>query len=318
METFANIESFVRSAESGSFSKAARTLGLTPAAVSRNVAKLEANLAVRLFQRSTRKLVLTEAGQRLLVELSGGLDTIQAALANVSAASGKPAGVLKVSLAFAFGLDHVLPIVSEFARKYPDVVPDLHFDNRSVDLIAEGFDVAIGGGIDLTPGVVAREIARVQAIVVASPDYMAQRKTPGKVSDLGTLDGISRRSPQSGRVRAWMLRNASGDEAPVDMKTRAIMSDPEAMCRAATLGMGVAIVPHVHALPYLERGALIRLLPKWHADIGVNYLYYASSRLMPAKTRAFVDFFLQRFRDTGLKRRFAAETSRSRPASAPR
>jgi DNA-binding transcriptional LysR family regulator len=210
-----------------------------------------------------------------------------------------------LSVAYAFGLEHVLPVISEFAKKFPHVVPDVHFDNRSVDLIAEGFDVAIGGGIELTQGVVAREFVRVHAVAVASPEYMARRAGPTQVSDLATMDGISRRSPQSGRVRSWMLRTASGEEAPVEMKARAILSDPEAMCRAASLGMGVAIVPYVHALPYLDRGALIRLLPKWHADVGGNFIYYSSSRLMPAKTRAFVDFFLNRMHESGVKRRFS-------------
>lgn len=239
------------------------------------------NAASSLARYATR--LATSLPVPLLTELSGGLDTIQAALANVSSAGGKPAGVLKLSVAYQFGLDHVLPIVGEFVQRFPDVVPDVHFDNRTVDLIAEGFDVAIGGGIDLMQGVVARELARVHAIVVAAPDYMKKRKAPAKPSDLRALDGISRRSPQSGRVRAWMLRHANGEEAPVDMRTRAILSDPEAMCRAAAQGMGVAVVPYIHALPYLEEGALVRLLPTWCVDVGVNCLYYSSSRLMPAK-----------------------------------
>jgi DNA-binding transcriptional LysR family regulator len=305
METFANIESFVRSAEAGSFSAAARTLGLTPAAVSRNVAKLESHLGIRLFHRSTRSLGLTEAGERLLAEVSDGLASIQTALANVANSRGKPAGALKISLAFAFGLEHVLPVISDFVKEYPDVIPDVHFDNRTVDLIAEGFDVAIGGGVELVSGVVARELARVHVIAVASPTYMARRKAPGKPADLAHFDGILRRSPQSGRVRSWTLRNTSGDEATVEMRPRVIMSDPEAMCRGAALGMGVAMAPKIHALPYLERGELIRLLPKWHADGGVNSIYYASSRLMPAKTRAFVDFLIRRFREVGMTKKFA-------------
>lgn len=306
METLANIESFVRSAEAGSFSKAARNLGLTPAAVSKNVAKLESNLGIRLFQRSTRSLALTQAGELFLVEVEGGLSSIQAAIANVANAGGKPAGTLKISLALAFGREHVLPVVRDFMLKYPDVTPDLHFDNRSVDLIGEGFDVAIGGGIELVPGVVARELGHAHVIPVASAAYMARHKVPRMPADLAALDGILRRSPQSGRVRAWVLRNARGEEAPVELKARAIMTDPEAMVHGALLGMGVAMVPKIHALPHLESGALIRLLPKWHADIGANSIYYASSRLMPVKTRVFVDFVIARFRETGLAKKFSA------------
>ncbi|MFY8043067.1 MAG: LysR family transcriptional regulator, partial [Rhodoferax sp.] len=174
MEALSTIESFVRSAESGSFSAAARRMGLTPAAVSKNVAKLEANLGVRLFQRSTRSLALTEAGERLLSDVGSGLATLQAAMSNLASSGGLPAGTLKVSLAPAFGRDYVLPLLTDFLEKFPAVVPDWHFENRQVDLIGEGFDAAIGGGIELAPGVVARELSRLHLIPVAAPAYLTR------------------------------------------------------------------------------------------------------------------------------------------------
>src|SRR5260221_9319494 len=122
METLANLECFVRSAESGSFSTTARRLGLTPAAVSRNVAMLERNLGVRLFQRSTRSLTLTEDGERFLASVVNGVESVQSAIADVATHSGKPAGVLKVSVALGFGLDYVLPLLPAFMQQYPDVV----------------------------------------------------------------------------------------------------------------------------------------------------------------------------------------------------
>ncbi|MCH8622194.1 LysR family transcriptional regulator [Undibacterium sp. TS12] len=306
METLSSIESFVRSAEAGSFSQAARNLGLTPAAVSKNVAKLESRLGIRLFQRSTRSLALTEEGEIFLAQVRSGLDSIQAALANVENVAGKPAGILKISLALSFGRDYVLPLVHEFVQKYPEVIPDLHFDNRNVDLIGEGFDVAIGGGIELVPGVVAREIGRAHVIPVASPAYLAEHGMPARPDDLIRHDGILRRSPQSGRLRSWTLRNARGEEAPVELRARIMMDDPEAMCRAALLGMGVAMVPRLHALPYLDSGELQRLLPAWHADIGPLAMYYASGRLMPARTRLFVDFILKRFKERDIAGKFSA------------
>src|SRR5258708_11362623 len=119
METLANLESFVKSAESGGFSAAARRLGLTPAAVSRNVAILERNLGVRLFQRSTRSLTLTEDGERFLASVTNGVEAIQLAIADVTTHAGKPAGVLKVSMALTFGLYHVLPLRPAFRERYP-------------------------------------------------------------------------------------------------------------------------------------------------------------------------------------------------------
>src|SRR5229473_2005342 len=201
METLANLESFIRSAECGSFSAAARRLGVTPAAVSRNVAMLERNLGVRLFQRSSRSLTLTEDGERFLASVTGGVESIQSAIAGVTTHAGKPAGVLKVSMALTFGLDHVLPLLPAFMERYPDVVPDFSFENRQVDLIGEGFDAAIGGGMELASGVVARQLAPLHVIAVASPKFLQGHKLTHHPNDLASLDGIAMRSARSGRVR---------------------------------------------------------------------------------------------------------------------
>src|SRR5882762_426918 len=168
METLANLECFVRSAETGSFSTTARRLSLTPAAVSRNVAMLERNLGVRLFHRSTRKLTLTEAGERFLHAIRSNLEELQASIASVATDRGEPAGVLKVSMGLSFGVDYIVPLLPEFLRRYPKVQPDWRFESRQVDLIAEGLDVAVGGGIELAPGVVSRTLAPLH-ITPAAP-----------------------------------------------------------------------------------------------------------------------------------------------------
>ena len=121
----------------------------SPAAVSRNVAMLERNLGQRLFHRNTRRLTLTEAGELLLSTIKAPLGDVQAAIASVSTQGGEPSGVLKVSVALTFGLDHVLPLLPQFLERYPNIRPDWHFENRPVDLIGEGFDAAIGGGADI-------------------------------------------------------------------------------------------------------------------------------------------------------------------------
>src|SRR5918995_1787573 len=239
METLANLESFVRSAETGGFSAAARRLSLTPAAVSRNVAMLERNLGIRLFQRSTRRLTLTEAGERFLLAIRGSLDE------------------------------------------------------------------AIGGGFDLAPGLVSRALAPAHIIAVASPAYLKGRTPPADPSGLASFDGIVMRSSKTRRVRERPMRNAVGDEMPVPLKTTIAFDDPEAMCQAAVLGMGVTQIVMAHALRHLESGALVRLVPQWYADAGPISIYYASRTLMPAKTRVFVDFVAEAFRHQRLAERFA-------------
>ena len=305
METLANLESFVRSAESGSFSTAARRLSLTPAAVSRNVAMLERNLGVRLFHRSTRKLTLTEAGERFLHAIRDDLEGLQASIASVATDRGEPAGVLKVSLSLTFGVDYILPLLPEFLQRYPNVRPDWQFESRQVDLIAEGFDAAIGGGIELAPGVVSRTLAPLHIVAVASPGYLKGRTPPADPSGLAAFDGVVMRSMHTGRVRERIMRNAAGDEMAVPQKTTIAFDDPEAMCRAALLGLGVTLIAVPHALPHLETGALVRLAPQWYSDSGPISIYYATRTLLPAKTRVFVDFVVEAFRRDRLAERFA-------------
>ena len=306
MRNLGNLESFVRSADTGSFSAAARMLGLTPAAVSKNVARLESSLGVRLFQRSTRRLTLTEAGEGFLREVSGGLDTLQSAIASVSTAAERPAGLLKVSMSPAFGVDYLVPLLQEFLTRYPAVVPDWQFENRQVDLVVEGFDAAIGGGIELTSGIVARELARIHVIPVASPAYLAQIARPRTPSDLEKHKGIVMRSALSGRLRSANLRNRAGEQVTVEMQPRVILSDPEAITRAALVGLGIAFVAMPHVLPHLKSGALVRLLPDWHDDIGPLSVYFTARKLMPAKTRVFVDFVVEQFRRQRLAKKLSA------------
>ena len=307
MESLISIECFVRSAEASSFAEAARRLGLTPAAVGKNVARLESSLGVRLFLRSTRRLTLTEAGERFLGEVSGGLASIQSAVANLASSQGQPAGTLKVSMGLAFGRDYILPLLGDFLARYPAIIPDWHFDNRRVDLIGEGFDAAIGGGFELPPGVIARELGPAHRVLLASPDYLTSRPAIQTPADLQQHDGILIRSPQTGRVRSWALRTGDDRQATLDLKPRMTMSDPEAACHAAMQGLGITLVSTVHALPHLQRGALLRVLPDWYVDSGSLVLYFSAQKLLPAKTRVFIDFIVEQFRAQKLAERFSAQ-----------
>lgn len=306
MDTLNCIECFVRSAEAGSFAEAARRLGLTPAAVGKNVARLEAELKVRLFQRSTRSLSLTEAGERFLLDAAGGLHGLQAAMANLSSLQGQPAGVLKVSMGQAFGRYYVVPLLPEFLVRYPAVRPDFHFDNRPVDLIAEGFDAAIGGGFEMSPGVVARELAPAHRVLLASPAYLAAHGEPHLPAELAEHDGILIRAPQTGRIRSMLLRNHEGQQAGIELRPRIVMGDPEAACQAALMNLGICLVAMPHALPHLVSGALVRVLPDWYVDTGILSIHFAAQKLLPYKTRVFIDFIVEQFRAQGLHQRFSA------------
>ncbi|MBC3350071.1 LysR family transcriptional regulator [Pseudomonas sp. SWRI196] len=306
METFSSIECFVRSAEVGSFAEAARRLSVTPAAVGKSVAKLEARLGVRLFQRSTRSLTLTEAGQLFLTEVGTSFNTIQNAVANLASAGGQPAGTLKVSMGTAFGRLYVVPLLGAFLQRYPAINPDWHFDNRQVDLIGQGFDAAIGGGFELPQGVVARKLAVAHRVLVASKGYVQSHAPVIEPEDLAHHQGILIRSPQTGRIRSWQLTSRTRQHSPLMLKARMTMSDSEADCAAAIQGLGIGLVSMPVAVPYLQSGALQRVLPDWYVDDGNISIYYAEHKLLPGKTRAFVDFIIEQFAEQGLGERFSA------------
>lgn len=305
MESLANLESFVRSAELGGFSAAARRLGLTPAAVSRNVAALEANLKLRLFHRSTRSLTLTEAGERFLIAMRDHLEGLQGAIAEISNEQAEPAGVLKVSLPPGLGTGYILPMLPDFMKRYPLVRPEWMFENRQVDLIGEGYDAAVGGGFELASGVVARPLAPAHLVAVASPAYMKGRVPPVDPAGLAGLDGIVMKSINTGRIPQRQMRNAAGEEQPVDLTPRIVVNDPAAMRAAALLGLGVTLLSKPDALAHLDSGELIRLVPSWYVDIGPISIYYANRRLLALKTRVFIDFVIEGFQRQRLAERFA-------------
>ena len=297
-----HLVSFVQTAEHGSFSAAARVLGLTPAGVSKNVARLEAHLGARLFHRSTRRVSLTEQGERFLAQVHGPLESLQAAVAGGAGADRVPAGNLKVSMGQAFGRNFLLPLLGEFLTRYPRIVPDWHFENRQVDIVGEGFDAAIGGGFPMAAGVVARELGPVHIVAVASPGYMKGRAEPHAPQDLASFDCIMRRSTPTGRVRPWALGSRRAAEQAISCRPRIILSDPEAVALAARQGLGVALVPMPFAFVAIRSGELLRLLPGWYSDAGPLSLYYPSRKMLAPKTRAFVDYVVERFRSADFAR----------------
>jgi DNA-binding transcriptional LysR family regulator len=309
METLANLESFVRTAENGSFSEAARRLSLTPAAVSRNVAALERNLGIRLFHRSTRRLSLTEAGETFRLAIEGNLKGIQAAIAGISLQAGEPAGTLKISMPPTFGTSYLLPLLPGFLERYPRIRPEWHFENRAVDIVAEGYDAAIGGGFELASGIVARTLAPAHVVPVASPAYLKRRTMPTDPEGLSAFDGIAMRSLRTGRIRQWVMRDVSGLEIEAKLRETIVVNDPDATRAAALLGLGVAMLALPDVLPALESGKLVRLIPRWYCDVGAIALYYSSRVMLPAKTRAFVDWVTDAFKKDRLAERFAGSLS---------
>ncbi|MDF1631189.1 LysR substrate-binding domain-containing protein [Mycoplana sp. MJR14] len=175
--------------------------------------------------------MLTEAGERLLQSIGGNFDALQTAIADASSGASEPAGVLKVSLSPTFGVTHILPLFSELLRRYPLIRPEWHFETRPVDLVEEGYDVAIGGGLDFAPGIVARTLAPAHMVVVASPASLAERTPPSDPAGLSQYDGTVMRPLRSGRIRHWAMRNAAGAEMAAPLRETIVVNDPTASAK---------------------------------------------------------------------------------------
>lgn len=289
MRNFDGLDSFLATVEAGSFSAAAARLGVTPAAVSKQVGLFERRLGARLFQRTTRSLTLTESGERLYAEAAGPARALEQALAALAVDNASPAGTLRVSVAPGFARQHVLPLMPEFLKRYSALRLDWSFENRRVDLVKEGFDAAIGAGIGVDANVVARPLVPLKLLTVAAPAYLAQYGRPVTLDDLARHDCIRLRSATSGRLRDWTFL-AGDDTVTVPVEGRIVLTDLDAIGEAALAGMGLARLGAHQVLPYLDDGRLVRVLDGYRAPAGAIQVYYAHFRLTPPKVRAFVEF----------------------------
>lgn len=278
--------------ELGNFSAAARSLSVTPGAVSKQIGALEDTLGCRLFQRTTRQLSITEEGQRLYALIQQPAQQIEDAIATLSSDEGEPKGTVKVSLPIAFSRTVILPSLQRFHERYPAITLDLHFENRHVDLISEGFDCAIGQRHHTESSIVARRLAPLALILCASPAYLRRR---GKVSSVDALEQhplIVFRSPTTGRVEAWKLQQ-QGKEHVIQPRSRLIVTDTEAQAELTASGCGITLIGAHHAYPLIVAGKLKRLLPDVSARRSDICIYYPARKNLPRRVSAFVEFVVE-------------------------
>ena len=289
MDRIDNLAVFSEVAERGSFTEAARRLNRSPAAVTRAVAELEARLGVRLLDRTTRAVSITEAGQRFLV----GAKRVLADLAEIEqAAMGQgsaPRGELRVTAPIVFGRRHVLPLVTDFLARYPDVSIRLTLLDRSVDLVEEGFDVAIRIGTLPDTSAVATRAGSLRRVVVASPGYLKRRGEPKTPDDLGEHDTIAFLGIES--LERWRFNNG---EARI--KPRLSVNTAEAALDAAKAGFGITRVLSYQAVDELSDGTLVRLLRTFENEPTPVHALYPGGRHPPPKLRAFLDELVPRLR----------------------
>lgn len=293
MDKFQEMASFVAVVEAGSFVGAADATGLSKAAVSRHVAELEQRLGARLLHRTTRRLSLTDDGQLFFARAKEMLAVVDEAESEISSRSGEPSGLLRINAPLTFGVLHLAPLWGRFAQMYPKVSLDIELSDRVVDLVEEGYDLAVRITNLPNSQLVSREIASTRMVACASPSYLALHGTPAHPRELAQHEVIS--YSYWGARDEWTF--TASDESKVVARTHArIHANNGDTCRAAALDhQGIILQPDFLVANDLRRGDLVELMPMYRAmTLGIHAVY-PSRKHLPIKTRRLVDFLVEAF-----------------------
>lgn len=286
---------FVAVIDDGSFASAAQRLGTSSGQASKLVSRLEADLGVQLIKRTTRALFPTEVGQAYYQRMKALLEEFDALDASVRNASGAPAGKLRLTAPMSFGTIQLAPVLPDFARAFPDIQLDVSFSDRVVNLIDEGFDIAVRIGNPADSSLIARKLCDARIVVVAAPAYVEKKGTPATPDDLVTHDCIidtNFRDPLHWRFAA----SKPGETRTIEVSGRLQFSNGEACLTAALAGLGIARVPSFIAGPCIREGRVRLLLADNEEDALGIYAVYPPAKHLALKVRALVDFLANCFR----------------------
>lgn len=295
LDSLSDMAVFARVVEAGSFSAAARQLGLTPSAVSRQVARLEASLRVRLLERTTRKLKLTDAGAAAHSRCQSLVAAAREVWALCDTHSSEPAGMVRMSMPKAVGRQLVHPLVLSFLPRYPQVDVQLLITDRTVDLFEDNIDIALRVTDTPPPGLAGRPLAPLRHIVCASPQYLAEHGHPQHPRDLERHACIYLGEDE--RDRHWRFERGA-ETATVAVRGRYVANHSEVRLEAALHHLGVASLPGFTARAALASGALVPVLADWEhktAYAGMAWLLYPPNRFVPSKLRVWIDHVAEGF-----------------------
>ena len=295
MESLSDIAVFVRVVELRSFTAAAEALGMAKSGVSKHVTRLEDSLGVKLLHRTTRTLSLTEAGQEFFAKARDALDRIDEARTEATRHQAEPSGTLRVTAPMSFGLELVAPVLPEFLDRHPKVAVDLAFDDRVRDIVAEGIDVAVRITQLADSSLVARRLAPIRHVIVASPGYLERHGTPRTPDDLRTHDCLIytlRSSPD-----AWRFDGPDGRRWMVPVRGSYAANNSMALRAALAAGRGIALMTTFTVGEDLRAGRLVQVLPEFTAPELAVHAVYPERRRAPPKVKAFVEFLAERFGD---------------------
>jgi DNA-binding transcriptional LysR family regulator len=311
MDRLTQIELFVQIAKVGSLSKAAEALELSNAAATRCLIALEERLSVRLVERTTRRLWLTEAGQKFLERCQKILDELHEAETSVYESSGEPAGTLRVTSSLSFAVNHIGPLVPELRRRYPKLCIDVIIANRYLDFIDAGIDVAIRTRehepADL--GIVVRPLAETRRMLCASPGYLSQRGVPHEPEELQYHDLLLynlSRDPHE------LHFTKGGERRSIGVRGVLESNDGQVLRSAALVGLGIMVQPLYIIYDDIVAGRLMPVLDDWELPLLTINIAYQSRMHMPAKVRAFIDFMVEHFKHQDFNRKWKVPATTAR------
>jgi DNA-binding transcriptional LysR family regulator len=285
------VSAFVRVVHDGSFTAAAKALGLPKSSISRSVAQLEQDLGIRLLHRTTRQLHLTDAGTAFYERVSRALGDIDEATSAASDMQAELSGMVRVTAPVDLGVWALPPIVARFVRKHPKIRVDVSLTGRVVDLVAEGIDLAVRAGPLRDSSLIARRVGGLQSVAYASPKYLARRGEPKELADLVKHDCVLFRST-TGKA-TWELARDDGEISTVDVSGPVSSDDLSFVRKAVLASSGIGVLPTFLCARAELTGKLVRVLPEWSLSGAVLHIAYPSTRFVPQRVVMLREYLLE-------------------------
>jgi len=294
MDTLDGMRTIVAAVETGSFTAAGERQGISKALVSKYVGEVESRLGVRLFNRSTRRLSLTEEGRRYYDQAVPLLEEFSVMVDNVTGAQSSPRGLLRVSMPQTFGEMSLSPLIPKFLKTYPDLSLDLQLSDRMIDMLEEGIDVVIRiGGVD-DSSLIARHIKTLPLTLCASPEYIAQQGEPLNAEDITQHTCIIDSNFRIGKQ--WPIVDPEGQTTSIEVSSKVAVNSPRAVKEIAIAGGGIGMIPRFIIESELQKGVLKEILPGYKTlEFGL-FAIYPHRRYLSKKVRCFIDFLMDEFK----------------------
>jgi DNA-binding transcriptional LysR family regulator len=289
------MEAFATVVDQGGFTDAAKKMGISKSAVSKHVSSLEARLGARLLNRTTRRVSPTEIGLAYYDRARRVLNDAGEADALVSSMQSEPSGLLRISVATDFGVGHLSPILAEFLRGYPEIQINMVLNNRYVELISEGFDMAVRIGELEDSTLRARKLTQTTKRMIASPDYVTEYGMPHKIDDLSDHKLLHYSNQAAGNV--WKVTAPSGEKRQVRTAGWLTVNDGQSLLNAAVSGLGIAYLPSFLYEQALADGEVVEVMPDLPGETLGVYAVYPPGRFTQPKVRAFIDYLVTKFID---------------------